>query len=150
MILWRISNYADLLGIGGLHTSARWHTQGRPIVYLTESPSCALLETLVHFEIDREDLPNAFQLLKIEAPDDIRFRKVMPEGLPGKWKTLSLPTRRIGDEWLQSNETALLAVPSALTPETWNWLLNPRHPDASRIRILAAQRHAYDRRLFNG
>ena len=58
MFLWRISNYRTLDGRGGLETSARWHSQGRPIVYLAESVSGALLEVLVHFELVRHGFPN--------------------------------------------------------------------------------------------
>ena len=50
MELWRISNYADLSGIGGLKAAGRWHSQGRRIVYLADHPSSALLEMLVHMD----------------------------------------------------------------------------------------------------
>ena len=46
MFLRRISNHADLLGIGGMQASARWHTAGQPVVYLAERPSSALLKSL--------------------------------------------------------------------------------------------------------
>src|SRR2546429_6312150 len=39
MILWRISNHTTLDGRGGLYASGRWHTEGRPIVYLSENRS---------------------------------------------------------------------------------------------------------------
>jgi hypothetical protein len=51
MVLWRISNFAGLKGIGGLRALGRWHFAGRPVVYLAEHPAGALLETLVHQEI---------------------------------------------------------------------------------------------------
>jgi RES domain-containing protein len=40
-------------------------------------------------------------------------------------------------------------VPSAITPETWNWVLNPRHADALRLRIVHTEKHLFDVRLFN-
>ncbi|WP_155836914.1 RES family NAD+ phosphorylase, partial [Paraburkholderia mimosarum] len=43
MEFWRISNYADLRGIGGLRASGRWHYRGQPVVYLAENPALALL-----------------------------------------------------------------------------------------------------------
>ena len=55
MELWRISNYADLSGIGGLRAAGRWHSQGRRIVYLADHESSALLEMLVH--MDRDLMP---------------------------------------------------------------------------------------------
>ena len=65
--LWRVSNYATLDGVGGTYVAGRWHTKGHPIVYCSEDPSTALLETLVHIEIDAEDRPQIFQVLKIQS-----------------------------------------------------------------------------------
>jgi RES domain-containing protein len=148
MILWRISNHADLNGIGGLHASARWHTKGHPVIYLAETPSGALLESLVHLEIDKEDVPLRFQLIKVNAEDGIPFETVMPESLPDGWKASEDTTRHIGDEWLKAGKTALLRVPSAITPETWNWLLNPRHEEARRLQIVSAGKYFHDTRLI--
>ena len=150
MILWRISNYADLLGIGGMEASARWHTAGRPIVYLAESPSSALLEILVHLEADEDDRPDTYQILKVEAPDDIPVMKVSLTSLPADWKNNEEATREIGDAWLEKSVSALMRVPSVIMPETYNWLLNPRHADAKKVIILHSEKHLYDSRLFKG
>jgi RES domain-containing protein len=61
MIFWRISNYADLSGQGGLYAPGRWHNQGIPVVYCGDHPGSALLEILVH--VDLSDIPTSFQLL---------------------------------------------------------------------------------------
>jgi RES domain-containing protein len=148
VILWRISNHAELRGLGGLYAPGRWHTQGRQVIYFAESPSSALLEILVHFEIDRDDLPDTYQLLKVEAPDGIRVDAITLESLPEHWKDSELVTRTAGAEWLRRGETALLRVPSAIMPETWNWLLNPRHADAAHVRILTANTYDHDLRLL--
>jgi len=148
MLLWRISNYADLLGIGGLYASARWHTAGQPIVYLAENPSSALLEVFVHLETDEDHRPDSYQLLKIEADDDLPFETVELASLSPKWGTDEQETQLRGDEWLAGKRTSLLRVPSAITPETWNWVLNPRHPHAGKIRIVQVKMHLYDARLF--
>ena len=67
MRIWRISNHADLTGIGGLKVAGRWHEKGRQVVYAADHPSTALLETLVHLEIDLEDVPENFQLIEIDV-----------------------------------------------------------------------------------
>ena len=74
MRLWRISNHASLSGDGGLYASGRWHTRGRRVVYLADHPASALLEVMVHLEIDAEDLPTHYQLLGVEVPDGLRQR----------------------------------------------------------------------------
>lgn len=148
MILWRISNYADLLGVGGLEASARWHTAGRPVVYLAENPSSALLEILVHLETDEDQRPDGYQILKVEIPDDVATGNVSANALPSDWKTDENITREIGDVWLAKMETALLRFPSVITPETYNWLLNPRHADARKATIVHVEKNLYDSRLF--
>ncbi len=148
MVLWRISNHADLSGGGGLYASARWHTQGRPIVYLAETPSAALLEVLVHLELQESERPDRYQLLKVIVDDATPFDQVDLLALPENWRREEQATQERGDEWLERAEKALLRVPSAITPETWNWLLNPRHPDALQARIVATARYPYDPRLL--
>ena len=69
MRLWRVSNHADLSGEGGRRVAARWHERGRPAVYLAEHPALALLETLVHLDIDPDELPSHYQLLTVDVPD---------------------------------------------------------------------------------
>lgn len=147
MILWRISNHLNLDGGGGFRASQRWHTRGRPIVYCAPNPATALLEILVHAEIDVEDLPVRYQFLKIEMPDGVSSERVDVAGLPPGWQDDLLVTRRIGDTWLRSRSTALLEVPCVLVPETFNVLLNPVHADAAQIRIVDAVEHMLDPRL---
>ena len=148
MILWRISNYADLFGLGALRASGRWHHAGKPVVYLAESPSSSLLEVLVHLEVDEEELPDTYQLITVEVPDGVGVSEVAGASLPEYWEAQLEPTREIGDLWLQQSRSLLLRVPSAITPETYNWLFNPRHADASKGKIVKVDRHPYDRRLF--
>lgn len=148
MRLWRISNYGDLSGTGGLISSGRWHSRGAKIVYLADHPASALLERLVHLEIDTEDIPSAYQLLAIEGPDGLAFESSNAEDLPANWRGDEPATQPIGDAWLQGRRTALLRVPSAITPHTFNWLLNPEHPDSSALKIVEVIKTAFDRRLF--
>jgi RES domain-containing protein len=118
-------------------------------VYLAESSSAALLETLVHLELDEKHRPESYQLLKVQADDAVEVERIGLEVLPANWASTENVTQSLGDEWLKRTTTALLQVPSAIAPETWNWLLNPRHKDASGVRILTADTHLYDWRLFS-
>jgi RES domain-containing protein len=45
--------------------------------------------------------------------------------------------------------SAVLQVPSALTPSESNYLLNPNHPDFAKIKFGPEQIHRFDRRLKN-
>src|SRR5579863_1898301 len=144
MTLWRASNHASLDGAGGLRASGRWHSQGKRIVYCAPNPATALLEILVHAEIDVQDIPVTIRYLEIEAPDSIPAESVDAGAAAGRQKEKS---RQAGDEWLNSRRTALLRVPSVIVPATWNILINPAHPESSQIRIVRTHRHAFDRRL---
>jgi RES domain-containing protein len=149
MNLWRISNYVDLSGEGALGTSGRWHTEGRLVVYLADCPAGALLERIVHL-MDREEggiLPHFYQLLKITVPDELAM-KPLNTLAPTDWKERPEFTRNLGDIWLASLETPLARVPSALAPQTWNYLLNPEHPEAKQLTVAEVVREQFDNRLF--
>lgn len=146
MFLWRISNHSTLDGRGGLLASARWHTVGRPIVYLAETPAGSLVEALVHLELTRATLPKLYRLLKAEAPSDLYTLTIGGAELSGDWIHDPVLTRTIGDEWLARRGTALLRVPSAIVPETYNMLLNPEHPDADRVQVLWYEQYPWDSR----
>jgi RES domain-containing protein len=144
MVLWRISPFRDLNGQGGLMFSARWHFAGMPVVYLAESPAGALLEICANTTAD--DVPLNFTLLKITG-QDIPMEEIALAGLSTNWVSAQEATRQIGTNWLKSRSSALLQVPSALVPETWNYLFNPLHPEAARFRIERSYEYPFDLRL---
>jgi RES domain-containing protein len=148
VFLWRISNHLSLAGDGALHTPGRWHSRGGRIVYCAQSPAAALLEILVYFEIDIQDLPVRYRLLKIHAPDNLPAERVSVDQLPSDWPAKTEETRALGNAWLARYSAALLMVPSAIVPETVNVLVNPAHPDAKRIVIVEMGEHAIDPRLL--
>ncbi|MEX2643409.1 MAG: RES family NAD+ phosphorylase [Acetobacterales bacterium] len=151
MPLWRISNHADLSGEGGRLAEGRWHRLGQRVVYLAEHPALTLVETLVHLEIDPEDIPRNFRLLSVDVPDDLAFDELPEADLdrlhPG-WRHDKATTRASSDSFFTSNVHALLRVPSVLVPAASNFLLNPAHPDASRVRIASDILVAFDDRLL--
>jgi RES domain-containing protein len=149
MVLWRISNHCDLSGAGAQRFSARWHTaaRGKPVVYLAEHPALALIETLVNLRARPDTLLDKYQLMKV-ASRSVSSTIVEGSSLPDGWRSYWPATQVIGDEWLASGSTALLAVPSAPSPESTNYLLNPLHPDARHIQIDWCRSIGYDNRLF--
>ncbi|MBI4366194.1 MAG: RES family NAD+ phosphorylase [Deltaproteobacteria bacterium] len=148
MQLWRISNFADLSGEGGLLAAGRWHSKGYRIIYLSDHPASALVEVLVNLEIDPDDFPESYQLLTVEVSDDVKYATIDLSQLSANWQGDQASTRAIGDDWLIANDRALLRVPSAVVPIASNWLLNPAHPDLSRMRITDVIRAPFDPRLF--
>ncbi len=145
--LWRISNYPDLSGEGGRLASARWHTEGRPVVYLAESPAATMLERIVHLSYLNGKLPRTYDLLEVEAAEDLEISNLDPTG-ESEWNLNPEITRTLGDNWLVASASALARVPSVIVPRTWNFLFNPLHPDASRVKIISMIRAQFDNRLF--
>ncbi len=143
MIVWRISNYADLAGIGGTLASARWHSIGRRIVYASEHPALAMLETLVHLE--RDDFPSRFQLLTIELADGAI--SALSAAMPADAESDETWSRRMGDEWLAGKSSLALRVPSFVAPYSWNYLINPAHPRMGEARIDRIDQMPFDKRL---
>lgn len=143
MIVWRISNYADLTGIGGTLAGARWHSIGRPIVYTSEHPALAMLETLVH--LDRNDLPSRFQLLTIELPES--SISALSAGMPVDAESHDTWSRQTGDDWLAAKSSLAMRVPSFVAPYSWNYLINPAHPRMSEARIVRIDQMPFDTRL---
>jgi RES domain-containing protein len=150
-LLWRISRHDELDGWGGERSDGRWHTaaKGKRIVYLAEHPAVALLEVLAGLKGDPRMFPDTYRLMKIEQPEDMPQLAVeIPRPHEG-WRNQLAWTQELGDQWLAAGSSALLAVPSAPSPESTNYLLNPRHPDAGRLTILWAKWVDYDKRLFH-
>jgi RES domain-containing protein len=146
--LWRISNFVDLSGQGGLLGSGRWHSRGRRVVYLADHPAAALLEVLVHLEVDPTELPDAFQLLAVDVPNEVASEAIKETALPTGWKQDFSATRAAGDRWLSECKTALLHAPSAIVPSSFNCLLNPAHADAAAVKIGQVIRAPFDARLL--
>ncbi|MGD0914232.1 MAG: RES family NAD+ phosphorylase [Terracidiphilus sp.] len=154
--LWRVSNHCDLDGLGGEKSDGRWHTaaRGKRIVYLSESPAGALLESLANLKGNPALFPEKYQLLEVGVPDDVYASMVYPTGAsPASrafYKTLAQSlSRKKGDNWLRSNVSALAGVPSFPSPYSLNILLNPKHRDGRRITVEACRRIKYDRRQFH-
>jgi RES domain-containing protein len=146
MEVWRISNYADLSGSGGVRAAGRWHSRGKRIVYLADHPASAVLEMLVH--MDRDLLPATYRLLRIIVPETIAAEMVGAEALSADWRAHLAVTRELGDRWLDRASSALLQVPSVIVPAARNFLLNPAHPDAAGFAVAEVIDAPFDPRLL--
>jgi RES domain-containing protein len=152
--LWRIAadtpdwEAHDLSGKGAEISGGRWNRKGRPVVYSASTIALAALETTVHLNAD--DLPLNRFVVCLEVPPDLWAARTVREatGLPVGWT--ARPEGKVsldmGDAWLASEASALLAVPSVIVPEEDNVLVNPRHPDATRLRAFKLRPWFFDPR----
>jgi RES domain-containing protein len=152
MRAWRVCRqpYAAtaLDGAGGIYTSGHWHAKGHPTVYTASSAALAALEVLVH--VAPLTAPTDLRLLAVELPDDLSTETLDPAALPAGWKAVPAPAvlQALGTSWLTSARSAALVVPSAVITVERNILLNPRHPDVRRVRIIGDEAFSFDTRLL--
>ncbi|MDQ2681755.1 MAG: RES family NAD+ phosphorylase, partial [Candidatus Eremiobacteraeota bacterium] len=107
----------------------------RPIVYCSAHPATALVEWIVHLELDSDQIPTTIPYITLDVPDELHSERIATETLPLNWRADTSISRELGDEWLASARSALFYVPSAIVPEAENVLLNPSHSDFSRVTI---------------
>lgn len=147
---WRIlkRRYQDepLSGEGARRVGGRWNHRGTPLVYLAESIALATLEVLVHLQ-DLDTLPK--YVLRRFSFDATLVQELSRTHLPIDWAMFPHPqsTKIIGEEWVARGSSVLLKVPSAVSPQEANYLLNPLHPDVEKIEIGSILKQAFDPRL---
>jgi RES domain-containing protein len=138
-----------LRGLGASLTRGyRWNSLHIQLVYTAESRALATLEVSVHLDLS-EDLPTDRCYVEIEIPADITILEVSLEDLPPGWdaKPPTLITQTIGDDFVFQKEAAVLKVPSSIVPEEFNYLINPQHPDAKRIKVIRITSMNFDPRF---
>lgn len=149
MNVYRITHkkWANLLSASGY--AARWNSNGFYMIYSAESRSLACLENLVHrngFGLD-----NDFMVITIQIPSTISISEISIKNLPVFWNNLDeeahLLCRTIGDDWLKSQNSSVLKVPSAIIPNEFNFLINPNHKDFKKIKIREINPFIFDKRL---
>jgi RES domain-containing protein len=150
MRVWRIARgvYDPLDGEGPRRFGGRWSSRGAPAVYTAAHLSLAVLEVLVHADPDL--IPDDLAVFEVDVPDDLPLERVTATALPGDWQ--SMPEHRVcrplGDGWLARGAASVLAVPSAIVPEETNYLINPAHPESSRVRVVQTRPFVFDPRLL--
>ena len=148
---WRIlkAKYQDepLCGEGARRVGGRWNPKGTPLVYLADSVALAMLEVLVHLR-DSDTLAK-YALAKVSF-DSTLVQELRHENLPADWRVFPHPlsTKEIGRQWTASQSSALLKVPSSVSPRDANYLLNPQHPDLSEVEVGEVSALSFDPRLF--
>ena len=150
MIVFRICNTVysnDISGNGAKMYGGRWNNKGVPVLYTSSTRALAALEILVHISTNNVQ-PIDFSILSIFIPensiDEIPFTALKTEidknGLNSNFKF-------IGDNWIKSNSSLLLKVPSIVIPEEYNYLVNPLHKNFNKVKIVENKLFRFDNRL---
>jgi RES domain-containing protein len=134
-------------GEGPWRYGGRWNSPGVHVVYVSEHQSTAAFEVFanrVPFILDEK-----YKAFHLQWPDSLT--ETFPvKKLPLTWRISPPPpeTQVIGDRWVKEQRSAVLALPSAISPADTNFLLNPDRADFKRIRIAPPIDFAFDPRLL--
>lgn len=150
MQIFRIAKTAyirDLTGTGAKRYGGRWNPKGVSLLYASEHRSLAILEILVNASM--LSLPEDLSLLTLRIPDSETTHATAPADLPSNWRSSPAPFRlaEIGADWIASNKSLAMKVPSVIVPEEQNVLINPNHPDFETIRIESVSDFTLDSRF---
>ena len=149
MIVFRLTNgefINDLSGTGAKLYGGRWNSAGLPALYTTEHISLAVLEILVHIKSYRHPLD--YHLISIELPENASVVSIDHQKLKKNWKDDAEYPQVIGDEFLKAGQSLVLKVPSAIIDTENNFIINPAHPDARKIKIRSSKNFIFDKRLY--
>jgi len=116
-------------GEGELYAAGRWHHRGRLVAYAAESLPLATLEKIVAIN----DLQRLRAMVYVPAHlDEEALWTPVLDRLPDGWdqRPPTAASRDFGTDWLESERSPALQVPSALFPtEARNYVLNSAHPE---------------------
>ncbi len=150
MLLWRLSaakyTRTAYSGEGAELFGGRWSPPGLAVVYCSESRALAVVEVLVN--ADEADRLLAMQWIMVPAEISADLIE-KPGRFPDNWRHYPHPqeTQAIGAEWVQSRRSVAFRVPSVVVPGEFNYLLNPAHPQFTRVKVGKPEPFSFDPRL---
>jgi RES domain-containing protein len=154
--IWRIASDTpdwtaeDLSGKGAAAKGTRWNAPGEHLTYTSTSISLAAWETRAHLGRQGTKLPFNRILVRVDVPDAVwAARETLATPLPVGWDVVpeGRVSRSLGSAWLARGQSALLCVPSVIVNEEDNVLINPTHPDATKLVASRVRRFLYDQRV---
>ena len=140
--------YPPFDGTGTHRWGSRWISPGRWVVHAAETYSLAVLENLVHWQSIA--LPPQLVYVEVEIPDGLEQEQLDPADLPVLAPGDFAQCRAIGDDWYERGDSAVLWVPSVVSPYESNILFNQRHDDFRAIIVHEARPARVDPRLRPG
>ncbi|UJB19590.1 MULTISPECIES: RES family NAD+ phosphorylase [Lysobacter] len=125
------------------YPEGHWSSQGRPAIYASVSAAGAILEHLAHARPGESD---DVLLARAMVPADCILSQT---ALPSTWADYPYrdETQAIGDHWIDEHKSLGLRLPSALSPDDCNILINPEHEDHVHITSITTIPVKIDARL---
>jgi RES domain-containing protein len=118
------------------------------VIYTAEHPALAALEMLTSWD-DYENFSN-YHLYRCEFSEDAVLDVLDDNNVTGRDVLDRSSTQPYGDQWVASQASVVLRVPSVVVPASFNYVLNPDHPDFDRLtKREPLGLFRYDERILN-
>jgi len=149
MKVFRISRdkYAEKLTASGVPN--RWNRDNQYVIYASGSRSLCTLEMVAR----RNSIMQGpkYKMMIIDLPDAKKFYTEIT--LPPLLKNMPLIkgyhiTQSIGNEWYEEQKSVILKVPSAIITQEYNYVINTKHPDFIKIKLVSNENYNWDERLL--
>lgn len=149
VVVWRIArrpHALDRAGVGARDNGGRWNRPGTAVIYTGRTVGIAALEKFVHLATV---LPLDLVLVRIALPAHCSVEEPRLTDLPADWNAVPIRpgSMDFGTRWAREGRSLALYVPSALVPEEGNAVLNPGHPEFSRVAMSIQRRFQFDPRM---
>ena len=135
------SQYPPFDGGGAYRWGSRWVDSGRMVIHAASSYSLAKLENLVHWQTTQ--LPPTLVCVVASIPSTVAQTRISPDDIHD-----DNACRAVGNTWFDEGATAVLWVPSVVSPYEENVLINQTHKDFAKIKVSAPVSTQIDSRLL--
>jgi len=137
----------DLTGIGAKSVGGRWNFKGVAVLYASSSVSLSVLECLAHFPA--AFAPKDMAIATISIPDTA-ITEVKLNALPDNWREVPSPRmlKELAYQWIKSQESLVLKVPSIIVPQEFNYIINPFHKDFEKVILEDVSPFSFDNRVL--
>jgi len=147
MLAYRITLKKFSTSIFAPGLPGRWNGSGRKVVYCAESIALAFLENMVRRQ--GVGFNSDFRIMILDIPDGLAAQTIKMADLPDGWRSFTDYSicQKMGNAWYDAGTFPLLKVPSAVLPESANYVLHSLHDDFKRITLIGTTELVPDERI---
>ncbi len=117
------------------------------MVHAAETFALAVLENVVHWQTAA--LPPGLVCVRVTVPRGLDQERIDELNRAALASNDFTATRSLGNRWYAGGRTAVLWVPSAVSPYESNVLFNQRHADFARLEVHPPEPARVDPRLMS-
>jgi RES domain-containing protein len=150
METFRISKELYSKSLTSSGSANRWNIKGQQVIYTGSSRSLSTLELVVHRGAVVPSEKYKVMVISM-ADEDHLYKQIHLNDLPTNWRTFAAYStlQKIGSDWVNSQETLFLKVPSAVIPYEYNYVVNTEHPEfRNKVYLTRTEDYFWDSRLL--